>query len=226
MHTTDHPQTPLQAVGAPLSPAQAAHTLIQHLGDVLNLRTGEQVLLASDDAMGALTLAQRFDCQVTLLADMLPTVLPADERIAVETGTLRALPFDADTFDAVIVAIPVTNGLQMVAREVARVLRHNGRLGMVAFSPYRDQVREGDARALETPLMTETRPAAVYRAILGEAGFTAFLTEDRRRTARSSAAAVYREHLLKGESAIDDPALSLLASGSLHVTLITAEKGL
>lgn len=135
------------------------------------------------------------------------------------------MPFAAGAFDAVIVASPVTTKLLQTARELARVLRYAGRLGMVALSPYHDQLAtDATAQVAQAPVLTQTRPAAVYRAILGEAGFTAFLTEDRRRAVRQSAETVYREHMLRSEP--EDTALSLLASGGLNVTLITAEKAL
>src|SRR3712207_9024813 len=58
---------------------------------------------------------------------------------SLQTGALSALPFEYQTFDAVIVAVPVMAGLQRVARDLARVLKRSGRLGMIALSLYRDR---------------------------------------------------------------------------------------
>ncbi len=229
MQTTDQsgtqgfPLNPLQTV-LTTSLAQEAHALVRQLGSVLALRPSDHVLLIPGDVgMTGLTLVQSFGCHVTMLTNTDFAVEPNDDRLVIERGMLSALPFATASFDAVIVASPVTTHLLQTARELARVLRYAGRLGMVALSPYRDQLA-ADASAAQAPVLMQTRPAAVYRAILGEAGFTAFLTEDRRRAVRQSAATVYREHMLRSEP--EDTALSLLASGGLNVTLITAEKAL
>lgn len=205
---------------------QETYKLVTHLGDVLGLRSGEQVLLLPGDlGMTGLTLAQNFDAQVTVVTSAPSAVEPTDPRLRVEHGSITALPFADGTFDAVIVVAPVTSALLPAARELARVLRRTGRLGLVALSPYRDQVGEDAAvEFLQAPVMTLARPAAAYRAVLGEAGFTAFLYEDRRRAVRQSAAAIFREHILRDEP--QDTTLGLLASGGLNVTLITAEKAL
>ena len=110
--------------------------------------------------------------------------------------------------------------------ELARVLKRSGRLGIVALSPYRDQViDEAGAKLIQQPQgFGQIRPAAAYRAVLGEAGFTAFLFEDRRRELRRSAQAIYRQHMLE-PTAPTTAAVELLAAGGVSMTLITAEKG-
>ncbi len=97
---------------------------------------------------------------------------------------------------------------------------------MVALSPYRDQVADESGVILQqSEGAGQIRPAAAYRAVLAEAGFTAFLTEDRRRELRQSAQAIYREHMLE-PAAPTTATLGLLAAGGVTMTLITAEKGL
>jgi SAM-dependent methyltransferase len=196
---------------------------------VVDVRAGDQVLLIpGDGALSALTLVNDFGCSVTVLIGPgdEPAVQPTDERIQLKLGRLEALPFETATFDAVIVAVPLTAPLQRSTRELARVLKRSGRLGIVALSPYRDQVAdEASEITLQGQGIELIRPAAAYRAVLGEAGFTAFVTEDRRRALRRSAQAIYREHMLKPS----EPAtatLGLLAAGGVSMTLITAEKGL
>ena len=209
--------------------AQEAHDIVRHLGRVLNIHKDEHVLLIpGDGTLTALTLVGDFGCHVSVLAGAgdEPAVQPTDERITLKEGALDALPFEAETFDAVIVAVPVTTGLQRVARELARVLKRSGRLGMVALSLYRDQVADDSGAILQQSQGSgQIRPAAAYRVVLGEAGFTAFLSEDRRRSFRRSAQAIYRDHMVE-PAAPTTATLGLLSAGGVSMTLITAEKGL
>lgn len=209
--------------------AQEAQDIVRHLGDVLAIRADEKVLFVpSDGSLTALTLADEFHCDVTVLVNPAdaPAVHPAHERIDVHSGALDNLPFGPESFDVAIVAIPMAAGLQRVANELARVLKRSGRLGVVALSLYRDQL--GDEQNSVANLgqqASHVRPAAAYRAVLGEAGFTAFLSEDRRRALRRSAQAVYREHMLH-QTAPNEEALGLFAAGGISMALITAEKGI
>lgn len=218
----------LQAVMA-TSLAQEAHDIVRHLARVLDVKAGDRVLLIpGDGTLAALTLVNDYGCSVSVLtgAGDEPVVQPNDERIDLKVGSLDALPFAADTFDAVIVSVPLTSGMQHTARELARVLKRCGRLGMVVLSVYGDQIAD-DARSILQQFHGngQIRPAAAYRALLAEAGFTAFLSEDRRRELRRSAEAIYREHML--ESAAPNAAtLGVLAAGGVSMTLITAEKGM
>jgi ubiquinone/menaquinone biosynthesis C-methylase UbiE len=177
----------------------------------------------------ALALVEEYSCHVSVLLSAAADapVHPVDERIDLRVGALDTLPFDAETFDAVIVAVPMMTRLQRVAGELARVLKRSGRLGIVALSPYRDQViDEAGARLIQQPQgFGQIRPAAAYRAVLGEAGFTAFLFEDRRRELRRSAQAIYRQHMLEPAEPTT-AAVELLAKGGVSMTLITAEKGI
>ena len=219
--------SPLQQV-LTTSLAHEAHDVVRHLGRVLDIQKDEQVLLIpGEGVLAALTLVGDYDCHVSILsaAGDEQAVQPADERITRHTGTPGALPFQAASFDVVIVAVPVTTGLQRVSRELARVLKRSGRLGMVALSPYHDQVTDEGVAIFTQPETTgQIRPAAAYRAVLGEAGFTAFLAEDRRRALRQSAQTIYREHMLQSP-ADPAPTLGLLAAGGVSMTLLTAEKG-
>lgn len=220
--------SPLQAVMA-TSLAQEAHDVVRHLARVLDVKAGDRVLLIpGDGVLAALTLINDYGCNVSVLASAgdEPAIKPTDERIELNTGSLDALPFASETFDAVIVTVPLTSGVQSIARELARVLKRCGRLGVVALSPYRDQIGD-DARGIMQQFhgTGQIRPAAAYRAVLAEAGFTAFLSEDRRREFRRSAEAIYREHMLEN-TAPNTATLGVLAAGGVSMTLLTAEKGL
>lgn len=220
---------PLQAVFS-TTLVQEAQDIIRHLGRVLDLQKDERVLLLpGDGAFMALALVEEYGCKVSVLLNAATDapVHPVDERIELRIGPLDTLPFDAESFDAVIVAVPMMTRLQRVARELARVLKRSGRLGIVALSPYRDQViDEAGAELIQQPKgIGQIRPAAAYRAVLGEAGFTAFLFEDCRRELRRSAQAIYRQHMLEPTTPTT-AAVELLAAGGVSMTLITAEKGI
>lgn len=194
------------------------HELLRHLGQVLGIKAQDRVLLVMDSNVDAARhmLAETFDCEVEVLA-----------------GDLGTLPYESGQFNSAIVTVPLTKDLHAVARELSRVLKPAGSLGMVVFSVYRDQMPEDAASEQVMPLIDTARPAAVYRAVLAECGFTAFVTKDRRRDLRRAALESYREHMLHGSAdapvqapAPANQALGLLASGSVSITLITAEKGL
>lgn len=191
------------------------HELLRHLGQVLGINAGSRVLLVAEA-----------DAEIRAF-------LETDLGCSVETfrGDLRQLAYAANSFDSAIIAVPVTRKLHTVACELARVLKPNGSLGMVALSVYRDQVPDDQGTAEQVlPLLNVARPAAAYRAVLAECGFTAFVSEDRRRDVRRAALASYREQMLQdtNESPAEPQdaatlALGLMATGGVGVTLITAE---
>jgi ubiquinone/menaquinone biosynthesis C-methylase UbiE len=192
------------------------HDLLRHLGQVLGIGPSSKVLLIVEaDAAAQAALKAALDS-------------PAE----VFHGNLRQLPYETAYFDSAIVAVPISAHLHTVAGELSRVLKPNGGLGMVVFSVYRDQMPEDTMLfAQVTPLIATTRPAAAYRAVLAECGFTAFVSEDRRREVRRAARDNYR-HLLNRNEQHTEPqdsaaqALGLMATGGIGLTLITAEKSL
>lgn len=190
------------------------HELLRHLGQVLGISPTTRVLLIAESDQQA--------------PDVLKHVLDCD--LEVYQGEPHALPFDDQSFDSAIVVAPISKLLPTVANELSRVLRPNGCLGIAVFSVYRDQVPE-DAALYERvmPLLVTSKPAAAYRAVLAETGFTAFVSEDRRHNVRRSARDTYREHMLRQNTDTEqqDPAsqaLGLIATGGVGLTLITAEK--
>ncbi len=191
------------------------HELLRHLGEVLGISAASKVLLILEA-----------DEQVQQ-----PLRAALDGDVQLYQGELLQLPYADAQFDNAILAIPVSKHLHAMAGELSRVLKPNGNLGMVVFSVYRDQMPD-DERLFQQvmPLVAMSRPAAAYRAVLAECGFTAFVSEDCRRDVRRLARDNYR-HLLRNRSgepnAPNDTiaeALSLLATGGIGLTLITAEK--
>jgi len=192
------------------------YELLRRLGQVLGINADSRVLLVAELAHQAqAALESEHGCKVEVFQ-----------------GDLRSLPYAAHSFDSAIIAVPLLRELQPVARELSRVLKPKGYLGMVVFSVYRDQMPEDTSLFHQvTPLLASSRPAAVYRAVLAESGFTAFVSDDRKRELRRVAES-YRQHLLPEPTAVSQTqsaavqALGLLATGIVGVTLITAEKGL
>ncbi len=190
------------------------HELLRRLAKVLGITSASNVLLIADQAdISGSILESELHCTVTHYG-----------------GDLRRLPFADQRFDTAIVAVPVAKQFHALARELHRVLKPNGTLGMVAFSLYRDQMPDDPALIDRvSPLLATSRPAAAYRAVLAESGFTAFVSQERGREVRRTALDTYRQHMLN-QRATDRPAdpaaqaLELLAAGGIAITLITAEK--
>jgi SAM-dependent methyltransferase len=190
------------------------HVLLRRLADVLGIGEASRVLLiAAPHSEAQSVLQATFGCEVFVAGE-------------------HPLPFDAESFDSAIVTSPLTRPVQAVGRELARALKPRGTLGMLVYSVYRDQLGDETGQGYgSTPLLAAIRPAAAYRAVLAECGFTAFVSMDRRRDVRRSALEVYREHLLgsAAPSRHDNAAaqaLGLIANGAVEVTIITAEKSL
>ena len=212
-----HPQSGLLSaiVANALQPNN--YELLRRLGQVLNIGSQSRVLLIADNA----DQARR----------VLETGLGC--RVEIYVGDLGRLPYEARYFDNAIVAVPILKGLHAIARELSRVLRPNGTLGMVVLSAYRDQLPDDEQLSAQVlPLIATTRPAAGYRAVLAECGFTAFVTDDRKRDLRRAALASYRQHMLPENAEVPrvqdtvTQAIGLLATGGVGVMLITAEKSL
>jgi hypothetical protein len=193
------------------------YELLHHLGQVLGLRSDHTVLMIADQLEAAhQVLIDQMGCQIEVFK-----------------GDPQHLLYEDATFDSLIVVQPVTQPLHPVARELARVLKPNGMLGMIIVNVHPDQIFGKAAFEHTKPLTAISRPAAIYRAVLAESGFTAFVSENRRRSLHQTALESYRQHIL--QSSADVPAqaedvvsqaLSLMISGSIGVTLVTAEKAI
>lgn len=186
------------------------HELVRRLVKVLGINDNTEILLIADGQSHVQNVLSEFGANVTTY-----------------TGEIDRLPYTSQQFDSAVVIVPITRNLQHVAGELGRVLKANGCLGMIVFSVYRDQMPDDTTLSERAnPLLASSRPTAVYRAVLAEAGFTAFVTEDRKRDVRRAALASYREHVLRPAHSVATQALGLMANGSVGVALITAEKGL
>lgn len=156
--------------------------LTERLGERLGLRAGARVLdLACGRGASALFLAERFGCRVVGV-DLGPANVEAaraagrsrglDRLARFELADAERLPFEAGAFDAVICecAFCLFPDKAAAAREIARVLKPGGMLGLT------DLVREGELGCGLEGLMAwvaciaDARPLGDYLDILAEAG--------------------------------------------------------
>jgi len=116
----------------------------ESLCEAMDLRAGQNVLdVACGNGAATLAAARRF-CTVTGL-DYVPSLLArAEERaraerldIAFVEGDAEALPFREGQFDAVLSTFGVmfTPDHQRAARELARVVRRGGKIGLACWTP-------------------------------------------------------------------------------------------
>jgi ubiquinone/menaquinone biosynthesis C-methylase UbiE len=192
------------------------YELVRNLGRVLGIRDAQQVLLIAQIHTLQQALSDEFHCDVTLF----------DEDV-------QQLPFADDQFDSIIVARPLTTALLPITRELARVLKLHGTLGVLALSLHADYVSEAYGAEYVDRLGAVLRPAAAYRAVLAESGFTAFVSTPRKSDLLRSARETYRQYMLQPAAPVAQPTpeptaqvLNLLATDGIAATLITAEKAL
>ena len=158
-------------------------SLTHRVGELLDLKPGLRLLdIASGPGTSAIYLAQQFGCEVVGIDFGADTVTRANVSTAeaglahlvrFEQGDAERLPFDAQTFDAVLCecAFCTFPNKPTAAREFARVLRPGGRLGLS------DLTRSGPLPPeLETLLawvacIADALPQTQYVATLEQAGF-------------------------------------------------------
>jgi ubiquinone/menaquinone biosynthesis C-methylase UbiE len=211
--TDQHEQIIDTIVAASVQPNN--YQLLRHLAQVLGLHADHAVLmLASEAEAGQAVLQEEIGCNVEVFS-----------------GDPQQLPYETEQFDSVLVVRPISQPLHTVARELARVLKRNGTLGMFIFNIHPDQVFGKAAFEHAKPITAINRPAAAYRAVLAESGFTAFVSENRQRSVDQTTLQSYRQHLLQAGSDIPTEAkniasqvLNLVSSGGVGVTIVTAEK--
>lgn len=238
-------------IGDSLQPG--IYGLLQHTGKVLDLDENDRVLfLSADPAAGALALAREFVCNVYALAPSPEAVergrrridgSDEAERVTIVYGCIDQLDLPDESFDAVIsegIFASSTNRLAAVDG-MYKVLRSQGRLAITEPTAYFDLAPE-ELRPLFRwiSLLEQARPAAVYRSLLGERGFTAFVTEDRRQDLQRAVEATRQKLMLSNLSNTtytpndnDDlevsvrlarQILDLITNGVASYVLISAEK--
>lgn len=238
-------------LGSSLLPG--AYGLFSHVARVLDLRAGEHVLIISPDPTpGALSLAREYNCRISAIATDVEVVERGQRRIdEAQLGDRLSLRFGAveqlggtGAYDVIITegAFAASEDKTAAAKALFGSLRHGGRLALTEPVLYPDLVPE-ELRPLFGWLspLSGARPTPVYRSMLGEQGFTAFVTEERRQDLLQAADAAAQKLLLTNlagdqgspHDASDDvevsarlatQVLELIGRGVASYVLVSAEK--
>ena len=168
--------------------------LTRHLGEIIGLSQGDHVLdVACGRGSSAVHLAERFGCHVTGLDYGARNIVAAhalaeDRGVSILTtfrqGTAEGLPFDDETFDAVIsecsfCAFP---DKAQAAAEMARVLRPGGHLGLTDITASGPLPEDIQTLLSWVTCIAGAGAAESYVETLKGAGFTDFAVEDQGNT--------------------------------------------
>jgi SAM-dependent methyltransferase len=165
-------------------------TLTRRLVGKLALTSGQRVLdVAAGRGSTALLLATEFGVAVegvdlaaenVALAERAAAAACVGERVHFRLGDAERLPFDDDSFDAVICecAFCTFPDKAAAAKELARVVRPGGRLGITDVTVDPDRLPAG-LRSLRAwvACIADARPLEGYAEILREAGLRTVDTE-------------------------------------------------
>jgi ubiquinone/menaquinone biosynthesis C-methylase UbiE len=166
--------------------------LTRHLGEVIGLSQGDHVLdVACGRGSSAVHLAERFGCHVTGLdygaRNIVAAHALAEERgVSILTtfrqGDAEGLPFDDETFDAVISECSFCTfpDKAQAAAEMARVLKSGGRLGLTDMTASGPLPEDTQTLLSWVACIGGADTAEGYMETLQEAGFADFTIEDHR----------------------------------------------
>ncbi len=157
--------------------------LTERLGILLGLEHGTRVLdVAAGTGASAIHLASRFNCEVTGV-DLSEANVAAARDAAARSGVTApmqfvagdadCLPFPDESFDVVICecAFCTFPDKPTAARELARVLRPGGRVGLSDLTRSGSLPRELDGLLAWIACIADARPLAEYEAYLRQVGF-------------------------------------------------------
>ncbi len=157
--------------------------LTERLGDLLELRSGKQVLdVASGTGASAVFLAERFGCEVVGLDYSTELVGQArgrareaglDHLVRFEQGDSESLPFPDGTFDALICECSFCTfpDKHSAADEFARVLRPGGRVGLSDITLSGPLPPELTGLLAQIICIADALPLDRYESLLEGAGF-------------------------------------------------------
>lgn len=164
--------------------------LTRHLADLLDLTAGQRVLdVASGRGTTALMLADRHQVHAdgmdlsavnVALAQGAAAAAGLTEQASFVTGDAERLPYADDTFDAVVCecAFCIFPDKPTAARELARVLRPGGKVGITDVVAFPSRLpAELTGLAAWIACVADARPIGDYAAILTEAGLSIVHTE-------------------------------------------------
>jgi ubiquinone/menaquinone biosynthesis C-methylase UbiE len=247
-------------VGDVLHPGGLELTL--HLGTLMELRKGDRVLdVACGRGNSSVHLAESFGCHVIGL-DYGQENIVAAESLAAERqvahltefrqGDAEQLPFDDETFDAVISECSFCTfpSKHLAAAEMARVLKSSststvypgGRLGLTDITISAPLPEDIQSLLAWVACIAGASPPEQYMATLQEAGFIEFAIENLQNALQDMVTDVRRKILgaelavglggldlgdldLEEGKRIAHRALELIQDGSIGYTLIMARKG-
>ena len=227
--------------------------LTDHLGEVIGLGSGDRVLdVACGRGTSAVHLAEGFGCHVTGLDYGAENVaaaeaLAADRGLAHRTtfrrGDAEGLPFEGDTFDAVVSECSFCTfpDKATAAAEMERVLRSGGRLGLADMTIAGTLPEDIQGLLAWVACVAGAGTAEDYVAALQAAGFADIVIEDQGAALLDMVADVRRKLLgvelaaklgkvdlggldLDGGKRLARSAVGLIESGVVGYALVTARK--
>ncbi|HYE71940.1 MAG TPA: methyltransferase domain-containing protein [Blastocatellia bacterium] len=158
--------------------------LTERLGTLLHLTPHSRVLdVASGKGTSAIHLAEKFGCEVVGVDYGSDNVREANEaaaarglagRVWFDQGDAERLPFDDETFDAIICecAFCTFPDKPTAAREFARVIKPGGRIGMSDLTRAAGPLPpELDSLLAWVACIADAQPIESYAAFLNQAGF-------------------------------------------------------
>ena len=165
--------------------------LTERLGTLLQLTAQSRVLdIASGNGTSALFLAERFGCEVVGIdyskqnvdqANTLAESKGLGSRVRFRQGDAERLALDDASFDAVICECAFCTFPNKVsaAREFARILQRNGRVGLSDLTRGPVLPKELDGLLAWVACIADAQPIARYQSYLVDAGFRIEHTEER-----------------------------------------------
>ena len=159
--------------------------LTQRLGRMLKLTPSDRALdIACGSGASAMLLAGQFGCRVTGV-DLAPLLVSGARAAATREklewvlgfalGDAEALPFREASFDAVVSECAISTFLDKgaAAREMARVLKPGGRLGLTDMLLTRGEVPEAfRGWPFQAACIADVWPAGKYQEVFSSAGFS------------------------------------------------------
>lgn len=164
--------------------------LTRHLGELLHLGPNSMVLdVASGRGTSVFHLAESFGCQVVgvdlseegiRIASEEATRRGISDRVSFHLGDAERLPFDDDTFDAIVCecAFCTFPDKQVAAGEFIRVLKPGGQLGLSDLTRTHGPISELDGLLAWIACIGDALPINRYTDLLQTAGFHIEFVED------------------------------------------------
>ncbi len=227
--------------------------LTGYLGTMLELNAMDRLLdVACGRGASAVYLAKRFGCHVTGLDFGPDNIAVAETHSSAEgishlttfqEGDAEQLPFEDGTFDVIISECSFCTFPEKVkaVREMARVLRSGGRLGITDVTVSGPLPEDIQSLLSWVACVAGAGSPELYISTLKEAGFADFVIEDHRDSLLEMANEVRRKLLsvelvislgrlelgdlnLSKAKHIGQRTLELIETGLIGYTLITAKK--